>query len=214
MSIKRILTAAAASVVAVSAMAVVAFADVSPIESAIDLANDGSMNYQLSIMGLDVDVSKIASLDVTFSWDTTDPFMEGDGVIGGKVITQCDANSWNEVGDLTDMKSGEAVHVDVAGAYGADSTWAFITFQNYSPDKITLDKIVLNDADGNVLYTFGADAAAPADSTPEESRPEESKTDDNNSASNNVDTGVEGVAAVLGVAAVAAGAMIVAKKRK
>ncbi len=59
----------------------------------------------------------------------------------------------------------------------------------------------------------GADAAANTESdaanTESDSAPTADKTD-----KDPVDTGVEGVAAVLGVAALAAGAMVVAKKRK
>ena len=61
-----------------------------------------------------------------------------------------------------------------------------------------------------VTFTY-KEAAAPQ--TPDDTTPSESTPADDNNASN-VDTGVEGVAVVVGVAAVAAGAMIVAKKRK
>ena len=63
-----------------------------------------------------------------------------------------------------------------------------------------------------------ADAEAPAESAPAESAPAESTPAADNTTSDatkpNPDSGVEGVAAVLGVAVVAAGAMVVAKKRK
>ena len=86
----------------------------------------------------------------------------------------------------------------------------------------------LSDADGNVLATFDAlgnvtyGAGAAADETP--------VADDDNTAATvdadapvvvapstekgSPDTGVEGIAAVAGVAVVAAGAVVLSKKRK
>lgn len=59
---------------------------------------------------------------------------------------------------------------------------------------------------GKVSYAVTTEAkVAPASTTPATTTP---------GGENNTDTGVEGVAAVIGVAAVAAGAMVVAKKRK
>lgn len=227
MSIKRILAAAAASVVAVSAMSVIASAGT--ITSGIEnFKDDGSGNYQIpmtkdseNVTG--VDVTKIASFELTFSWS-------GEDWVGGKVITQCDAESWKEIGEWSSapedegkkkfapVESGKPFKVDVENAFAADSTYVIFTIQSYGAE-VNLDAIKVYDASGAVLWEQGS-ASAPAESKPEESKPEESKpeeskTEDSKTESKpNVDTGVEGVAAVVGVAAVAAGALVVAKKRK
>lgn len=73
------------------------------------------------------------------------------------------------------------------------------------------------DADGNVLISFdelGNYTLGGGSSTTDSGS---DKTDDKTDAStpsNNVDTGVEGVAAVVGVAALAAGAVVLSRKRK
>ena len=92
---------------------------------------------------------------------------------------------------------------------------------------IEVVKTELSDANGNVLATFDAlgnvtyGAGAAADETP--------AVDDNTAATvdaeapaatttttekGSPDTGVEGIAAVAGVAVVAAGAVVLSKKRK
>ena len=90
---------------------------------------------------------------------------------------------------------------------------------------IEVVKTELSDANGNVLATFDAlgnvtyGAGAAADETP--------AADDNTAADaeapaatttttekGSPDTGVEGIAAVAGVAVVAAGAVVLSKKRK
>lgn len=72
--------------------------------------------------------------------------------------------------------------------------------------QVQIDKFEALDANDNVLitfdgngnYTLGGGTSTPAPSAP----------------SNNVDTGVEGVASVVGVAALAAGAVVLSRKRK
>ncbi len=117
-------------------------------------------------------------------------------------------------------------------AADADLTWKQATDAGYE-DYYFEDTITLNASDISlseekcylkIFYAPGTvdagecevtftykEAAAPQ--TPDDTTPSESTPADDNNASN-VDTGVEGVAVVVGVAAVAAGAMIVAKKRK
>lgn len=94
-----------------------------------------------------------------------------------------------------------------------------------------VDKVELLDTSDNVLVTFdskgdytvagGASEPEKTDSKPEDKTDDksDSKTDDKtdtstSTSSNNVDTGVEGVAAVVGVAALAAGAVVLSRKRK
>lgn len=83
---------------------------------------------------------------------------------------------------------------------------------------VTVTKLDVKDASGNVLVSFDekgvptiggastpADTTAPADTT---------KPTTGDSTKPNTNTGVEGVAAVAGVALLATGAVVVAKKRK
>lgn len=90
--------------------------------------------------------------------------------------------------------------------------------------QVQVDKLEVLDASDNVLITFDGKGnytlAGGGDSTPSGSDTTPSGGDatpsggDTTSTPNNVDTGVEGVAAVVGVAALAAGTIVLSKKRK
>lgn len=219
MSIKRILAAAAASVVAVSAMAAVASADALLTTTVTESSAPTGNIWEADLSAVDADI--LGKVETVVATITSTAFVNGG--IGGNTVS---AGGWAQ---SAEQKNEAAATNDwkwegVGGLVAEEGTLQVqIWWQNANEDgtasTVTIDKVDLLDASGAVLYTFGS-AAAPADSTPEESKTEESKTeesktDDNTSTNaNNVDTGVEGVAAVLGVAAVAAGAMIVAKKRK
>lgn len=113
-----------------------------------------------------------------------------------------------------------------------------VAFQEWSAGMtdITVLGMTLKDASGNVLASYDANGNAtyassapavaddPEDTTPEDTTPTDT-TSDNNAASapaapaasdskGSPDTGVEGVAAVAGLAVVAAGAVVLSKKRK
>ncbi|MCM1165038.1 MAG: hypothetical protein NC299_11300 [Lachnospiraceae bacterium] len=222
MSIKRILAAAAASVVAVSAMAVVANAAITT--DLPNCADDGSGNFQIKLKENNenlsgVDLSKVAAFEIVLTW------AEDAEWAGGKFITQ--TGGWDELGawstaddgkEFSNAKSGEAIKVNVPSSFNPDNDFVSVTLQNYGVD-VKIESLTLLDADGNAL-NGGEAAPAETESKPEETSsepaPEESKPEETSNAApaNNVDTGVAGVAAVVGVAAVAAGAVIVAKKRK
>lgn len=94
-----------------------------------------------------------------------------------------------------------------------------IAFQMWGDDAnfstFTLNELQVLDASDNVLLTF--DASGNGTVGGGSSTPAPAPSTDNNNAStpaNNVDTGVEGVAAVVGVAALAAGAVVLSRKRK
>lgn len=81
------------------------------------------------------------------------------------------------------------------------------------------------DANGNVTYNAAAAAETPAEETPAEETPAEETPADTEAPAETAptapatdkgspDTGVEGVAAVAGLAVVAAGAVVLSKKRK
>lgn len=202
MSIKRILAAAAASVVAVSAMAVVASA-------AITNPNDGTKYVYDAAADLGDKVGDCYGVTVSITPAAADL---PDG-IGGGICANNDPFTWTEFGN---DGAGKAITTDGktitlkgdSALFQSDAPQIII--EGWWGSDFTVDGIVYLDKDGNDLKN-----AAPAESKPEESKPEESKTEDSKTESKpNVDTGVEGVAAVVGVAAVAAGALVVAKKRK
>lgn len=214
MKMKKILASVAASVVAVSAMAVVANAGT--VTASIPFKDDGSGNWQLMLKGdsaaVEVDVTKIASFDLTLTFDVGE-----DGWVGGAIILQSDSVGWNQdlgqwenaTGNgkaIEGVESGKAIHCEMPVNFSADDTYAAITFQSYGED-VDLTALTAYDADGNKLFALAAEEKP--DEKPTEDPTE--KPDDNKEP---VDTGVEGVAAVFGVAVVAAGAMVVAKKRK
>lgn len=109
-----------------------------------------------------------------------------------------------------------------------------VAFQEWSAGMtdITVLGMTLKDASGNVLVSYDANGnattsapAAPAVvDTPEDTTPTDTTSGDNSASApaapaasdskGSPDTGVEGVAAVAGLAVVAAGAVVLSKKRK
>lgn len=99
-----------------------------------------------------------------------------------------------------------------------------VAFQEWGSEMfatVTIDKLEVLDASDNVLMTFdgdgneiaGGSTSAPADTTPADPAP--APADSTTTApANNVDTGVESLAVVVGVAALAAGTVVLSKKRK
>ncbi|MBD5383819.1 MAG: hypothetical protein HDR72_02315 [Ruminococcaceae bacterium] len=196
MSIKRILAAASASVVAVSAMAVVASAAKVAVPANVE---NGWKDAEI--------FNSVASLEAMLD----------------------DGKKASDVDTITIKTDGYKMGIGFHAA-DADYTWKQATEieDYYFEDSITLksDEISLTEekcylkifyepgtADaGECEVTFTYKEAAPADTTPADTTPSETAPADTNTASN-VDTGVESLAVVVGAAAVAAGAMIVAKKR-
>ena len=201
MSMKKILAAASASVLAVSAVSVMASADatkytVDYVESWTDfkLIDDADVAGSVATnLGADTDVKSIKSITVTAhgvtKWQWGYDAAEG----------------WSQCPDDAPLGDGDTY-----------------TFENINVEKENLCvKLGVTTADDGAYFDVEvktADAEAPAESAPAESAPAESTPAADNTTSDatkpNPDSGVEGVAAVLGVAVVAAGAMVVAKKRK
>lgn len=230
MNIKKILAAASASVLAVSAMAVVASAGEMTMSEGVPFSDDGSGNYQLMILGDDaisqaagLDVTKVASLDLTFTFDDGsdkgEVDEEGNPVFdwaGGAVVVQSNSLGWAQLGawenavgngkEFEGIKSGVPFHVELANKFAADDGYAAVTLQSYGLE-VNIAAITLYDDAGAALLTL------PAAETPPAQTPDVTPGDSDGSKAP-VSTGVEGVAAVIGVAVVAGGAMVVAKKRK
>ncbi|MBD5104516.1 MAG: hypothetical protein HDT47_06600 [Ruminococcaceae bacterium] len=234
MNIKKIIAGTAASALAVSAMAVAASAGT--VTSSIPYsADDGNGNYQVFLSGdavggdlYNLDPSQIASYDVTLSWEAGE-----EDWIGGACIVQYESGGWwTQIGDYSNdgenrtwgnLQSGDTFNVVLPEAIPADEQSVILTFQNYSDGiAVNVDKIVLKDASGNAILTLPAEAAAPAATEATEAATEaqapaaagDTSAPAATTDKNNADTGVEGVAAVAGIAIVAAGAVVVAKKRK
>ena len=134
-----------------------------------------------------------------------------------------------KVGDYTYKIEADVINPVANGDIGNLSLYRiFMQAWSFTMSDIEVVETELSDADGNVLATFDAlgnvtyGAGAAADETP--------VADDDNTAATvdadapvvvapstekgSPDTGVEGIAAVAGVAVVAAGAVVLSKKRK
>ena len=133
-----------------------------------------------------------------------------------------------KVGDYTYKIEADVINPVANGDIGNLSLYRiFMQAWSFTMSDIEVVKTELSDANGNVLATFDAlgnvtyGAGAAADETP--------AVDDNTAATvdaeapaatttttekGSPDTGVEGIAAVAGVAVVAAGAVVLSKKRK
>ena len=202
MSMKKILAAASASVLAVSAVSVMASADatkytVDYVESWTDFKLIDEKDVAGSVatnLGADVDLKSVKSITVT-----------SHGVTKWQWGYNNTVDGWSQCPDDAPLGDGDTY-----------------TFENIDVEKEDLCiKMGVTTADDGAYFDVEvktADAEAPAESAPAESAPAESTPAADNTTSDatkpNPDSGVEGVAAVLGVAVVAAGAMVVAKKRK
>lgn len=209
MSIKRILAAAAASVVAVSATSVIASAK---------LANPNSgENYLFDLMAEGYTVTDVYGVTFTISGDFAETGVGG-GIGFNSASTGWDQHEWGNADAAKEITITEDNKITLLGTAPAfaesdttgDNPYAQIFLQQWWGNDATVEKVEILGKDGAVLTASATPESKPEESKPEESKPEESKTE----TKPNVDTGVEGVAAVVGVAVVAAGALVVAKKRK
>lgn len=218
MKIKRFLAAAAVSVVAVSAMAVVASAEALATKTG---NAESAVKYDVDLSDLTEDqVKSITKIEAKVS--TTGDMCNGcigynkvgDGWTSVNTETKADAapasSTWT-----AEVAAGDLAAV---GDDGKISPFIQIQFWWVNPvseggadGTASLETVTLSDASGNVVKTIG-EAAPAAPSTPDDSKPSEG--DNSGSSGDNVNTGVEGVAAVVGVAALAGAALVVARKRK
>lgn len=207
MNMKKILAAASASVLALSAMSVMAFAEdltykmeVGYIDSWTDvkLVDESKKNLEgelgkikAGLKGEDIDTITFTGNDKMTEWCVGGDFADG--------WKQSDSAA---IGDMTEagfFKGAKSVTIK-----GSDLNWA------KGNDMCIKLGVNAADDDAVVTVTVKTKSGETATSTPATSTPATSTSDDKT----NVPTGVGGVAAVVGVAVVAAGAMIVAKNRK
>lgn len=261
MKMRKILAALSASVVAVSALSIVASADVLDTQKASSGGGITPLDIDLSSLTED-QVKSATKIEAVVSSDTN--YFKG--IIGmNNAIEEGWVNGGeNEVGDSEgeygvsgtfkiEFEAGALAAVDDDGNIAPFAQVQFWWVQGiYNDDgDIVQDgavctKAVKVYAGDEVILTLGdesatgpeatpltppepaesepeasePEASAPEASEPEASAPEASAPEAADSGANgeqgkpNTNTGIEGVAAVLGVAVVAAGAMVVAKKRK
>ena len=131
-----------------------------------------------------------------------------------------------KVGDYTYKIEADVINPVANGDIGNLSLYrVFMQAWSFTMSDIEVVKTELSDSNGNLLATFDAKgnvtlaggAAAPVDDTAADDTASDA-TDAGASTTTpskgSPDTGVEGVAAVAGVAIVAAGAVVLSKKRK
>ena len=134
-----------------------------------------------------------------------------------------------KVGDYTYKIEADVINPVANGDIGNLSLYRiFMQAWSFTMSDIEVVETELSDADGNVLATFDAlgnvtyGAGAAADETPAAADDDTAATVDADAPvvvapsteKGSPDTGVEGIAAVAGVAVVAAGAVVLSKKRK
>lgn len=177
-------------------------------------------NYYKGIIGYNSLKAATDAGDIKKGWDGGDEIEIGDG-----------EGEMGAVGKFVrEIPAGDLAAVDEDGniaPFAQVQLW-WVNGVEYDGTTITKDgtvalKAVKLYAGDTVVATFGdenaegpeKDAPAGGEESPAESTPEEStSTSTDSEAKDPVPTGVGGVAAVFGVVAVAAGALVVAKKRK
>lgn len=158
-----------------------------------------------NFLKLQTDISAAEYPDVQITIDSLK--VDGNEIAAAKSAVQ--GTDKVQVDDYTDITSVNAVTDGyLVGFY---NTW--------NPDETVISS---EDFGGKVECTFtitgfkAAEAAAPAEETQAPAAAENTGNTNTAAASDkgNADTGVEGVAAVAGIAIIAAGAIVIAKKRK
>ncbi|MCM1300084.1 MAG: hypothetical protein NC228_11020 [[Eubacterium] siraeum] len=210
MSIKKILAAAVASVMAVSAMAVTAFA----ADGSADIPDANAADRQVEFKNAAFDSDFVGSVNpediesITFKAD-------GDFTLG---YHQAGDAAWIAMDNDDVIKAGTEYTLEASKLNFDTSMDRCVKFcayytgsaDNY-PDPITVE------------WTFNLKAgeAAANEEAPATEAAAEAPAAENAAAANtapadkgNADTGVEGVAVVASLAVLAAGAIVVAKKRK
>ena len=145
-------------------------------------------------------------------WGVNDPELGLEAAADKDVMAE-------KVGDYTyRLESGEFPNAIGSGDV-ADVGCFQIFLKEWSGNmcRVEVTSLEVLDASGNALLTFDSKGKADKPNLKAEggdSTPAPSNDNNTGTPANNVDTGVEGVAAVVGVAALAAGAVVLSRKRK
>ena len=146
--------------------------------------------------------------------------------IGGGIGANSNSTGWlqkewgrTEKEFIADLENGTITMFGDAPIFAADDTYCQLWLQTWGGTVAVVDADLL-DADGKVIeIDLGSDEdEAPAEDTTEDTTEEAPAAGDvdaaTDSSKGSPDTGVEDVAVVAGLAIVAAGAVLVSKKRK
>ena len=187
--------------------------------------------------------SEDADLYNKYNWATAGQFWGViDEDLGLETLDTAQTIQAVKVGDYTYKIEADVINPVANGDIGNLSLYrVFMQAWSFTMSDIEVVETVLSDSEGNVLasfdalgnVTYGAASAeapveeAPADEAPADETPADdtyvtatvdaeapAETTATTPAKGSPDTGVEGVAAVAGVAIVAAGAVVLSKKRK
>ena len=187
---------------------------------------DGTYLYLRDENGLDA-LDKGEGLDVTsvygvrFLLDYDDEDVANGVWFGGGIGANSNSTGWKQFGwsytegeqDLTmDLDTKSITWLSDAPVFQADDTYCQLWLQNWGGNW-GIKEVQMLDASGNAIV-LGASAPAAQDTTPAPAPAAGDVAAAADSSKGSPDTGVADVAAVAGLAVVAAGAVIVAKKRK
>ncbi|MDE7280204.1 MAG: NPXTG-anchored protein [Ruminiclostridium sp.] len=231
---KKFLSGIAAAALAVTAVSAAVSAWDEPAVNVFEDSNllfskqtlvDGGVDEALLAEGAEVTVEFTVKADVEKAKDKVARLNIWEGTDNHEFIVLLKSTSPDVFDDrvIIDDETGEvtkAVKVTVKDAL--DVKYAV-------NDGLTLTSVVLKDKDGNVFATYAdGKITLPAAEDPDETTSEEegqepeattsesaaATTDPGNGKPDAPNTGIEGVAVVLGVAVLATGAIIISKKRK
>ena len=196
------------------------FADTAYIDVVVEVADDGSRDwFEGSFGGSIITSCGGDSTNGSHNWPNNEFWGVIDEDLGIETLAADKPVQFEKIGDYT--YKGRCVITD-ANCFFADSTYVQTGIQEWGDamNNYTVVSLELLDASENVIISYdgngnatvgGASVDAPAE-TPDAGAVDTTAptTGDKQSP----DTGVEGVAAVAGLAVVAAGAVVLSKKRK
>lgn len=166
--------------------------------------------------------SQDADLYNKYNWASAGNFWgvnEEDSDLGFNTIDTNQQIISEKVGDYQYKIEADVINPIANGDIGNLSLYrVFMQAWSFTMSDIEVIETVLSDSEGNVLATFDAmgnpTIAGGVTDTPVADDPATDATSTPSTDKGSADTGVEGVAAVAGVAVIAAGAVVLSKKRK
>ncbi|MDE6579396.1 MAG: hypothetical protein K2K41_02565 [Ruminiclostridium sp.] len=235
MNMKKIVAAAVASVMAVSTMAIAASADVTAVtfkdETGKATLGDSSKGENTRIQWLasdlipeGVSVDEVYGFAINVDVSACDP----SAGFGGTVIFSVESKNWNTTGgdwNNETLKDGAIVRLETEPFFSAadlEGEWQNVVIDAYwGSGEVVVKSVDALDKHGNAL-TAGAETPAdttaadetPTDTTAPDNTPAPGANDGQGDGKEPANTGIEGVAVVAGLAVLATGAIVVAKKRK
>ena len=232
MNMKKIIAAAVASVMAVSTMAIAASADATAItfkdETGKADLGDSSKGDNTRITWLASDLipegvtpDQVYGFAINLDTSACDP----EAGFGGSIIFSVESNNWNGVDWSNEtMKDGAIVRLETEPFFSAadlETEWQQVVIDAYwGSGEAVVKSVDALDKDGNVLTAGAGDDTTAADETPADdttaadNTPADGSNPSGGDGKDPANTGIEGVAVVAGLAVLATGAIVVAKKRK